>query len=106
MFRDSRSLSSPVSVAVDTAGNVFFADGRNVVLRLDAGTGVISLVAGNWTPGYGGDGGPATRAQLRDPEGIALDSAGNLYIADEGNHRIRMVSNGVITTVAGNGVGI
>ena len=89
-------------VAADRAGNVFFVD-QNTVLRLDAATGILTLVAGNGTPGFSGDNGPATSAQLNGPAGVAVDSAGNLYIADTGNHRIRKVSNGVITTVAGNG---
>jgi uncharacterized protein (TIGR03437 family) len=71
---------------------------------LDAKTGVLTLVAGNGTPGYSGDNGPATSAQLYDPYVVAVDAAGNLYIADSSNCRIRKVSNGVITTVAGNGV--
>ena len=92
----------PQSIAADRAGNVFFAD-QNTVLRLDATTGVLTLVAGNGTPGFSGDNGPATSAQLANPEGLAVDSAGNLFIADGYNYRIRKVSNGVITTVAGNG---
>jgi hypothetical protein len=72
---------------------------------LDAATGVLTLVAGNGTPGFSGDNGPATSAQLYSPQGLAVDSASNLYIADSGNNRIRKVSNGVITTVAGNGTG-
>jgi len=63
----------------------------------------ISTVAGTLTLGYWGDGGPAVKAQLSSPSGVALDAAGDLYIADSGNGRIRLVSNGVITTVAGNG---
>src|SRR5665811_1662962 len=66
--------------------------------------GVITTVAGDGTWGYSGDNGPAIGAQLRSPSGVAADSAGNLYIADWQNNRIRKVSNGVITTVAGNGV--
>ena len=66
---------------------------------------VITTVAGNGTRGFSGDNGPATSAQLYGPSGVAVDSAGNLYIADSGNNRIRKVSNGVITTVAGNGTG-
>ena len=99
----SARLDAPASVAVDAAGNLFFADGSNVVLRLDAATGVLTLVAGNGAQGYSGDNGPATSAQLHLPSGLALDLAGNLYIADRYNRRIRKVSNGVITTVAGNG---
>ncbi len=86
-------------VAVDGAGNVFFTT-EYLVLRLDAVTGILSPVAGNGTQGFSGDNGPATSAQL-SPTGVAVDSAGNLYIADR--NRIRKVSGGVITTVAGNG---
>jgi uncharacterized protein (TIGR03437 family) len=89
-------------IAADRAGNLFFAN-QSSILRLDATTGVLTLVAGNGTSGFSGDNGPATSAQLANPAGLAVDSAGNLYIADFGNHRIREVSNGVITTVAGNG---
>src|ERR1035437_8017753 len=67
--------------------------------------GVITTVAGSGTGGFSGDNGPATSAQLYLPLGVAVDSAGNLYIADNGNERIRKVSNGVITTVAGSGTG-
>jgi hypothetical protein len=95
-------LHYPNSVAVDGAGNVFFAQG-NVVLRLDGTTGVLTAVAGNGLPGFSGDNGLATSAQLYYPVAIALDPAGNLYIADTGNNCVRKVSDGVITTVAGNG---
>jgi sugar lactone lactonase YvrE len=98
----SASLYGPQAVAVDRAGNIFFGDGSDV-LRLDAATGVLTLVAGNGTPGLSGDNGPATSAQLHNPTGVAVDSAGNLYIADQGDNRIRKVTNGVITTVAGTG---
>jgi len=90
-------------VAVDSNGHVFMTtEDYLVVLRWDAATGVISLVAGNGTYGFSGDNGPATSAQL-NPSSVAVDSAGNLYIAEIANNRIRKVSNGVITTVAGNG---
>ncbi len=98
----SASLGSPASVAADRAGNVFFAT-QNTVLRLDATTGILTLVAGNGTPGFSGDNGLAIGAQLYNPGGVAVDSAGNVYISDGGNYRVRKVSNGVITTVAGNG---
>jgi uncharacterized protein (TIGR03437 family) len=90
----------PYGVASDAKGNVFIANG-NAVLRVDAATGLIAPVAGNGTAGFGGDDGLATSAQLNQPFGIALDSAGVLYISDTGNARIRRVANGIITTIAG-----
>lgn len=105
----SASLN-PQSVAVDNAGNVFIAD-VNAVLRLDAATGLLTVVAGNGVAGYGGDNGAATWAELNTaaPPGaigtiVAVDDLGDLYIADCNNYRIRKVSNGVITTVVGTGV--
>ncbi len=99
----SASLYGPQSaLAIDRAGNVFFVDG-NTVLRLDAASGILTLVAGNGTAGYSGDNGPAVSAQLHNPYGIALDSAGNLYISSSYDNVIREVSGGVITTVAGTG---
>ena len=74
------------------------------MLRLDATTGILTLVAGNGIPGFSGDNGPAAVAQLNGPDAVAVDSAGNVYIADAKNRRIRKVSNAVITTVAGNGL--
>ena len=111
------SLGLVTGVATDAAGDVYIAlQSYSAVVRMDANTHALTLVAGTGTPGYSGDNGPATSAQLSFPpspnvnywpgEGaIALDSAGNLYIADAGNNRIRKVSNGVITTVSGGGVG-
>ena len=97
------SIGNVSAVAVDSAGNTFFVSSAyNGVLRLNA-AGVLTLVAGNGTPGFSGDGGPATSAQLNFPNGVAVDPAGNLYISDSGNNRIRVVSSGVITTIAGNG---
>ena len=98
----SLGFGVPQYIAADPAGHVFFVD-QNTVLRLDAATGILTLVAGNGTTGFSGDNGPATSAQLYVPGGVAVDSAGNLYIADTFNQRIRKVSNGVISTVAGNG---
>jgi DNA-binding beta-propeller fold protein YncE len=98
----SLGYDAPGYIAADRAGNVFFVD-QNSVLRLDAGTGLLTLVAGNGNQAFSGDNGPATSASLNSPCGVAVDSAGNLYIADCGNARIRKVSGGVITTVAGNG---
>jgi uncharacterized protein (TIGR03437 family) len=98
----SARLSGPQAVAVDKGGNLFVVD-QNDVLRLDATTHILTLVAGNGIPGFSGDNGPATSAQLNGAWGVAVDSAGNLYIADTQNNRIRKVSNGTITTVAGGG---
>ena len=69
-----------------------------------SGSGTLTLVAGNSRAGFSGDGGPAVKAQLNAPQGMALDKAGNLYIADSLNNRVRMVtSSGLISTFAGNG---
>ena len=95
-------LNSPYGVGVDSAGNLFVADtGENRIRKVS--NGIITTVAGNGSAGFGGDNGPATNAELSYPSSIALDSVGNLYIVDHGNNRIRKVSNGIITTVAGNG---
>jgi hypothetical protein len=101
-------LSNPYGVAVDNAGNLYIADSFNYRIRkVTAATGVISTIAGNGTSGSGGDGGVATAAQLNRPGAVAVDAAGNIYIADTGNHRIRKVTvaTGVITTIAGTGTG-
>ena len=93
----------PGSMVTDTAGNVYFLARGSYVLKLDQ-RGVLSRVAGNGRTGYSGDGGPASSAQLLRAQGIAVDGAGNLFIADSGNNRIRRVSpNGIITTVVGDG---
>jgi len=102
----SAYLGLPSGVAVDTCGNIYIADtGNNRVRKVAESTGTISTAAGNGTAGYSGDGGTATSAELNYPNGIAVDSSCNFYIADTSNERIRKVtiSTGVITTVAGNG---
>jgi hypothetical protein len=95
-------LNDPISVAADSAGNLYIADTLHQRVRM-VSNGTITTVAGNGTPGFSGDGGPATAAQLYSPFGVGVDATGDLYIADIDNNRIRMVSNGIITTVAGNG---
>ncbi len=98
-------LNSPLGVAVSAAGNIYIAEQGSNRIRMIATGGVISTVAGTGTAGFGGDGGQATLALLRAPSGVVVDSAGNLYIADRGNNRIRKVTSaGVISTVAGSGV--
>ncbi len=100
----SAELNAPYAIKVDSAGNLYIADLGNFVVRKVTGT-TISTIAGNSQGGYSGDGGPATAAMLNHPSGVALDSAGNLYIAEQLNHRIRKVdASGNITTVAGNGL--
>ena len=99
------ALNIPYGVALDASGNIYIADyGNNRIREVNAQTGIITTVAGNGTDTYSGDGSLATNAQLSYPEGVALDSSGNIYIADEGNGRIRKVNaqTGIITTVAGN----
>ncbi len=95
-------LDSPSGLSVDAAGALYIADTRNHRIRRVAG-GIITTIAGTGSPGYFGDGGIATAAQLDAPAGLSLDSAGNLYIADSANHVIRKLSGTIITTVAGTG---
>lgn len=96
----------PTDVAVDQNGNVFFVETwRNRVQRIDATTGKITTVAGDGESGFSGDGGPATKARLHFPKGIAVDKSGNLYISDSSNGRVRRVDarSGTIATIAGKG---
>jgi trimeric autotransporter adhesin len=97
-------VEQPEGIVVDPVGNLYIADAANNRVRKVTPAGVISTVAGNGHQGFSGDNGPATAAQLNQPYGLALDAAGNLYIADYGNQRVRMIgTNGNITTVAGSG---
>lgn len=98
--------NEPYEIRFDRAGNLYSVERLNhVVRRIDARTGVITTIAGTGQSGYGGDGGPATQARFAQPHSIALDDAGNLYIADIGNHRVRQVNlaTGIVTTLIGTG---
>ncbi len=97
-------LILPNGVATDHAGNTYIADYENNVVRKVDASGIITNFAGSGVYGYSGDGGPATAAHLRYPNGVAVDTAGNVYIADRENSAIRMVNKaGIISTVAGTG---
>ncbi len=97
-------LSGPRGLAVDGNGNLFIADFDNNTVRKISASGIITTVAGNGVAGFSGDGFAATKAQLNGPWGVAVDHAGNLFIADSANNRVRKVSSsGIISTVAGNG---
>ncbi len=104
-------LNYPNAMSVDTTGNIYFADINNNRIRMINTSGIISTIAGNGygspnSGGFSGDGGPATAAEFYSPDGVSLDGAGNIYIADNNNNRIRKINIGdTITTVAGNGYG-
>lgn len=99
------TLNGPTSVAIDATGNLFIADFNNSAVRKVDLTGTMSQVAGSGTGGFSGDGGPATSAQLSQPYALTLDAAGNLYITDTGNNRIRKINtSGAISTMAGAGL--
>ncbi len=101
----SARLHGPSGVALDNAGNLYFADSYNHRIRRVGTSGTITTVIGTGVRGFSGDNGPAVQAQLNFPDGMVLDGAGNLYIADSDNHRIRRVDvSGTITTVVGTGV--
>ncbi|MCD6012635.1 MAG: hypothetical protein K0Q79_2497 [Flavipsychrobacter sp.] len=102
----SAQLNKPTKITLDGAGNLYIADQYNNRVRKISTAGIITTIAGNGTGTYGGDGGPATAASLFHPTGLDIDAAGNIYIADNANNRIRKISTaGIITTVAGNGIG-
>ena len=99
-------LNAPTGLATDSNGNLFIADSaNNVIRRVAVSTKVISTIAGNGTALFSGDGSAATSASLSGALGVAVDSSGNVFIADTGNNRVRKVtaSTGIISTVAGNG---
>ena len=98
-------LLLPSAIVFDAQGNLYFADTGNHIIREYSVAGVLTTFAGSGVQGYSGDNGPAKAAELDSPQGLALDAAGNLYIADSHNHRIREVATGgTITTFAGTGV--
>jgi uncharacterized protein (TIGR03437 family) len=100
----SAELNGPYRVTVDLAGNVYIPDSSNCRIRKVSPNGTITTIAGNGVPGYSGDGGPATSAELTYPEAVAFDSAGNYYIADKANVVRKVDPSGTITTAAGTGV--
>jgi trimeric autotransporter adhesin len=102
------SLNNPTSVAVDIAGNVYVGDWSGLIRKIWALDGSVTIVAGTGILGYSGDGGQAPSARMGKASGIAIDNAGNIYIADADNNRIRRVevSTGIITTIAGTGSSI
>ena len=102
----SAKLDNPYGLAIDNTGNIYIADTGNYRIRkVTLSTGIISTVAGNGKQGYAGDAGPATSAEFEGPTGVAVDTAGNFYVADSYGNRIRKVtaSTGIISTAAGNG---
>ena len=103
----SARLSTPYGIAVDGNGNFYISDHGNSCVRKVSSSGIITTVAGSGSFGFSGDGGPATNAQLNGTLAVAVDNAGNLFIDDHNNRRIRKVSpSGIITTVAGAGAGL
>ncbi len=100
----NQKLNGPQGLAFDSAGGLLIADSNNYRIRRLASDGTIATVAGSTLAGFSGDGGPATSASLRGPNAVQVDQAGNLYISDASNYRIRRVgTDGVISTVAGTG---
>jgi sugar lactone lactonase YvrE len=98
------ALQEPTAIAFDAAGNLYIADRDNHAVRRVDPSGIITTVAGSGERGFAGDDGPAIDADLSRPQGVAVDGAGNIYISDSDNHRIRKVDpSGVITTIAGTG---
>jgi sugar lactone lactonase YvrE len=98
-------LNFPCGIAFDASGNMYIADRDNHCVRKVSSAGIITTAAGTGNAGYNGDNQLASIAELNTPNGVTLDAAGNLYIADENNHRIRKVnSSGFISTVAGTGI--
>ena len=97
-------LQEPVGLDVDRHGVIYIADrDNNAVRKIDA-HGIITTIAGTGSAGFSGDGGPATKAMLDNPQDVAVDARGNVYVSDSNNHRVRMIdTHGIITTIAGTG---
>lgn len=107
VFGNSQAGPYPSNPVSDSAGNIYFLEGAmDLVLRIDASTSAISIVAGNGRHGFSGDNGPAMQAELGNPSGLAVDLGGNIFIAEYTNNRVRRVDakTKVITTIAGNGL--
>ena len=106
-FANEAQVANPQGIVFDSKGNLFFTDTQNHVIRqVSKETGIITTIAGLGPSeaGYSGDGGAAIESKLNSPAGLAIDNQGNLYFSDRGNHVIRKISDGVITTIAGNGM--
>lgn len=102
---DPATFDHPANIALDGAGHLYVADqNHHRIARIDLADGTVATVAGTGTPGFGGDGGPATAARLHLPSGVAVDAGGAILVADQGNHRIRRIDpDGRIDTIAGTG---
>ena len=98
-------INGPTGIVRDKIGNTYFADSREDRIKKVSPSGIITTIAGTGIAGFGGDGGPAVLAQLNFPQGLAIDTLDNIYVADNLNHRIRKITpGGIITTVAGSGL--
>ncbi len=104
---DTARLLAPAALAYDREGNLYIADERAHCVRRVTPAGLITTIAGTGKPAYSGDGGPAVKAALNNPRGLAFDSNGFLYVADSGNHALRKISpSGLISSAAGNGFAV
>jgi len=99
------ALLAPRNMCIDASGNIYVVNGQTEIERIDAVTNIITNIAGSAIAGYSGDGGPATAATFKDIFGICTDAAGNIYLVDEENNRVRKITaaTGIVTTIAGTG---